>query len=339
MIAKQSLLQYVSALILSSKNKKTCASLAPITLLRSDKMLALLEEMAPNKPALIKLARHWLNRNSRWWIIVDDTLINKRFSKIIQGTSLNYDSATGTHYISLCTVVILVTDGHIVIPIDHHLWIEKALAGAHYETKIEIAKKLIREIAAALNIEHVLADGLYASVDFITWANEQKLKVDMRFHANRKIRVDNEEAQVRHYFAGRKNSKRVVFALWKGLLLTVTKVIRYTKTYERKIVYQVANYYAGNATTHRKAYDRRWAIERFFRTAKQHLGMTDCQSRKKIIQENHIRCVFLAYAFLQVRCKIKKLLNPESAISYLKSCFQGMSMLPIMRSDLNFDAI
>ena len=62
----------------------------------------------------------------------------------------------------------------------------------------------------------------------------------------------------------------------------------------------------------------RWNIEKFFRTAKQKLGLNDCQSRKKELQEKHLLNAFFAYALLQYNRKKKKLKNVESAIKSIK---------------------
>jgi SRSO17 transposase len=62
-----------------------------------------------------------------------------------------------------------------------------------------------------------------------------------------------------------------------------------------------------------RIYGYRWNIEKFFRTAKQSLGLTHCQSTKKKLQENHIMNVFCAYAILECERNKKKLANPEQA--------------------------
>lgn len=106
-----------------------------------------------------------------------------------------------------------------------------------------------------------------------------------------------------------------------------------------KTVYLVSNYNAGSVTAHLRAYGLRWVVEKFFRTAKQFLGMTDCQSRKKIIQDGHVRCVFLAYALLQIECKLKRLPNPETVIHNLLALNQITSISRIERSARNFGII
>lgn len=82
-------------------------------------------------------------------------------------------------------------------------------------------------------------------------------------------------------------------------------------------MYQVSNFKAVDKT-HVKLYSYRWCIEMFFRTAKQHLGLNDCQTRTKISQENHIKHVFLAYILLQIERSNKYLKNVEEALIRVK---------------------
>jgi SRSO17 transposase len=68
-----------------------------------------------------------------------------------------------------------------------------------------------------------------------------------------------------------------------------------------------------------QAYDMRWNIEKFFRTAKQKLGLQDCLVRNLSGQQNHIRHVFFAYAFLQIEKFKRKLKNTESVLKSIHS--------------------
>ena len=337
----QSVIRYVYALILSTAKRKTCSAVMDITSLRSDRMLSIIEEEAPTPEILLKLAQKYLNPNFRWYVVVDDTLINKRFSKIIEGAGINYDSATGTHYISLCSVVIMVTDGNIAIPIDQCFWIEKALAGNEYKSKIELAKELILRVTESLKIRYILADGHYASANFLEWANQHNFKINMRFHSNRKIQIANqhEKIQVKKYFEDCRKSKKFIRATWQGLELYICMIKYRNKCGNEKTVYLVSNYNAGSVTAHSRAYKLRWVIEKFFRTAKQFLGMTDCQSRKKVIQDGHLKCVFVAYAILQIMCKLKRMKNPEAVIKYLLAQNRGVAISLIDRFNRNFGVI
>ncbi len=51
-----------------------------------------------------------------------------------------------------------------------------------------------------------------------------------------------------------------------------------------------------------------------FRTAKQHIGLKDCQARSAAKQEAHIFAVFVAFAFLDLEKFAKKAPNPEQIL-------------------------
>jgi len=55
-----------------------------------------------------------------------------------------------------------------------------------------------------------------------------------------------------------------------------------------------------------------------FRTAKQYLGLQDCQATTMQTHKNHIASVFLAYSYVILEQKRKKLKSAEEAIRALK---------------------
>lgn len=99
--------------------------------------------------------------------------------------------------------------------------------------------------------------------------------------------------------------------------LYVAVFLRIMKTGRAAVFYQVANYKT-TAAKHVQCYKYRWNIEKFFRTAKQYLGLNDCMACKQQAQEHHIMNVFLAYAFAQRERLRLKLKNVESAMKSLK---------------------
>lgn len=116
----------------------------------------------------------------------------------------------------------------------------------------------------------------------------------MRFHSNRVITYNQFKGQIRHYeklkLSGRR-PMRTVKANWYNMALHFTAFRRVNKCDRIIITYQVSNWKC-SAREHVRAYEYRWHIEKFFRTAKQHLGLNVCQSRKAILQQNHLLNVF-----------------------------------------------
>jgi putative transposase len=270
---------------------------------------------------------------------IDDTLIMKMYSKVIEGTNNNYDSSDGKTYKSLCAVVAVITDGTVTIPISQDIWVSKELNQEEYRTKWQIAQQLIERIQKELPIYMLLADGLYAIHEFLTWLISQKIKFEMRFHSNRVVTDKDYLGQIRYHpklrLSGRR-PMRTILITWQGTQFYVTAFRRINKNGEAIVIYQISNYKA-SAREHVRAYELRWRIEKFFRTAKQYLGLNDCQSRKLNLQQNHIMNVFLIYAMLQVERKKHKLKNVETLIKSLNLYDFGELMTLFTRSAENFE--
>ena len=312
-------LTYPIALLLSIPGRKTFEALARGIETSGDSISRIVEHYAATPQDLIKIVKKML-RGKRLYLVIDDTLILKIYSKTIPGTCDNYDSADGRVYRSLCAVVALITDGKIAIPIDQRLWMSEEFAKNGHVKKWEIAQALISKIRQELSIYMVLADGLYAVFAFLEWLIFQGIKFEMRFHANRVIDDKGFKTQIRRspkFVMSGKRPKRTISALWNGVLFYFTAIRRITKYGTVIVTYQISNYKA-SAGEHMQAYSYRWNIEKFFRTAKQKLGLNDCQSRKQDLQEKHILNVFFTYALLQYDRKKYNFKNVESAIKQVK---------------------
>lgn len=313
-------LTYPIALLLSIANRKTFESLGIVSSTSGDTIARIVECNAATPDDLLKIVKV-VFKNKRLYLIIDDTLILKLYSKVIPGTSDNFDSADRKTYRSLCAVVAMITDGYTAIPIDQSIWTAIEFAADTYKTKWQIAQQLIEKIRNEIPIYMFLADGLYAVADFIEWLTNQSILFEMRFHSNRVITYDQFKGQIRHYeklkLSGRR-PMRTVKGHWYKMSLYFTAFRRVTKYGRVVLTYQVSNYKC-SAREHVHAYEYRWHIEKFFRTAKQHLGLNDCQSRKAILQGNHLLNVFFTYALLQYERIKNRLKNVETAIKSIKS--------------------
>lgn len=290
---------YPIALLLST-GKRTCESMGQQAELSGDTMLRMLDKNTSieEKCAIVN---QFFN-NKRLDALVDDVLLEKRYAKSIEGISFQRNTSTHTSCRSLCTVVIMVGDGEYYIPVTHQFWVKKEKTDVDYRTKHAIAKELIRSIIKYCRIRIVLADALYATVEFMKELNQLNLRFEMKIHSNRIVTLQSGiEIAIREVFKGKLKGRRwrTIPIVWKGLSLFLTACKRYNKHGECKIIYQISNYHA-TASAHFHAYVRRWHIEKLFRTSKQSLGLKDCQSRNLIRQEHHIDNVFIAYTILQM---------------------------------------
>ena len=312
-------LTYPIALLLSIANRKTFETLGHVHSISGDTITRIVKCNAATTEDLLKTVKV-VFKNKRLFLIIDDTLILKLYAKCIPGTSDNYDSADRKSYRSLCSVVAMITDGHIAIPIDQAIWTALEFATDTYKKKWEIAQQLIERIHKKISLYMVLADGLYAVVELLEWLITQNIRFEMRFHANRVIKCDQFKGQIKYYeklkLSGTR-PMRTIRAGWYGMKLHFTAFRRVTKYGRIIITYQISNHKC-SAREHVHSYEYRWHIEKFFRTAKQHLGLNDCQSRKIDLHEKHILNVFFTYALLQYERTKNRFKNVESAIKSIK---------------------
>ena len=179
----------------------------------------------------------------------------------------------------------------------------------------------------------VVLDGLYAIAKFMQSLINKGISFEMRMHSNRVVTYKGKRCQLKKLptLALKKGRKtRSAYACWQNMKLHFTSVKRQNKSGDFTIVYQVSNTKM-LSKDHVKIYSYRWNIEKFFRTAKQHLGLNDCQSRKLQKQNGHIFNVFFAYAIAQYERVRKKLKNVETAIKSIKAYFSGKTKQAISR--------
>ncbi len=330
---------YPVALLLSTSARKSCEAMAVIANVSGDKLCRILKEKTVTMHDLLNLAKKALA--GKKYLIIDDTIIKKIYANIIEGACDNYDSSDGSIYRSLCSITAVLTDGKTVIPIDQALWLSAEFAQDSYKKKWEIAHELIARIRTEIPIHMLIADGLYATENMLTHCLRLGIYFEMRFHSNRIIEYKGTKGAIRELrdleLKGRR-STRTRLGIWKGMALYFTAVKRTSKTGNITRVYQVSNFKT-SAREHAQIYGFRWGIEKFFRTAKQHLGLNHCQAQSRIAQENHIMNVFFSYALLQIEKKKFSLKNVEAALKRLKRKNYERAMIYFKRSDLIFGAI
>lgn len=249
-------------------------------------------------------------------LLIDDTLVKKEYAKCIEETKIHFDSSKKIYVNSYCLVAAMLSNGDFAVPITFKLWLTKD------RKKYELAQDLILQIMQYVKLEIVLMDGLFANKNMIEWLNCHNLNFEMRFHSNRIISDKKNKAQVKNFKnlkpKGRRHS-RTIKIKWHKFDLYLTSVKHVNKDGCIKFSYQIANYKAISAV-HVHAYRIRWHIEKFFRTAKQYLGLQDCISVKLSKQLAHFQNIFFAYTILQYFMKQKtKFSCPEDVISFFKS--------------------
>lgn len=167
-----------------------------------------------------------------------------------------------------------------------------------------------------MNIPHFLR--------FQKRSNEENIKFDMKMATTRVVKLPGHKKGSalkelsKSELKMRKNERsRSIFAYWHGIGLYFVAHLRINKNGTKSIIFIVTNYQAP-PLEHVYIYGIRWEIEKFFRTAKQSLGLQDCSSRSIDKHKVHIYCVFLSYAFIQTERLPRRKSNVEEVVKSLR---------------------
>ena len=323
MLNKNISITYPLLLILST-GKRSFESLGRLI----DKSGKTIKRLMPNQKECLNilnyLAGQLFHKKKKLYLIIDDTLIRKIYSRFMTGSGWFYDTKIGRCIMAYRLIVVIITDGKIALPLNGAFLFAKELLLATdlVQSKEDLAKSFIlTAIKTFPNAKIIVtADGFYSTVSFITWCIANNVAAEMRMHSNRKIQYKSQSLRL-DTIAGLKpkgrHMARTILVTWHDLRIWVTAHRRINKHGEESIVYLVATYEA-RPSQHVATYKIRWLIEKAFRTMKQHLGLQECYSLELETQENHIISALLAYAFVQIVQKQKRLRTPEDAIRWLK---------------------
>ena len=317
-------IDYIVGLIVCN-GKRTCTNISKATNSSHDRIHRLLcktEKCSWMSWALSRIARLLYDGSKRSVFIIDDTCLNKIFSRCIEGVFDLYNHATGRTERGLSIVILAWSNGVITIPISMRFWFSKQLIGeAHYKTKQELARDLLKACIGLVPYEAVVMDGLYCDRCMIAFCCEHQIRFETKIARNRVVTTpDGTSAQIQKHskLRLRRNERcRTVEISWQGMTLFITIIKRY-KNGESTLLYIVSNF-KEDPKKHAALYGIRWNIETLIRTSKQSLGLQDCLSRKIDRQEYHIYHVFLAYALLNYQRSLTHVRNPEAVARDLRS--------------------
>ena len=320
---KRALTRYLGGLVLYS-GKKNCSSIAKSISVKHDAVYDFFECCVDGQVILQSFLNRVVcdlsRRRGVWYVNIDETMIDKMFSKNIEGVAYNWNSTFNDTMKGYSIVAAVITNGKITIPITFKTWYCAKDFPDKHKTRIELAQALMVEINKMAPGIMFLMDGAFSSERMLYFCRTHKMKYCMRFHSNKKVFVNGQEAQLRKHERIKISSSkkgRVVRGYYKGEPVFIAAFKRIEKSGKTKIVYLVTS----ERETPKKTisvYKKRWGIEKVFRTTKQHLGLRDCQARSAAKQEIHIFAVFVAYAFLVIQKNNYRAKNPEQILHKIR---------------------
>jgi hypothetical protein len=355
----KSLINYASFLILSTGTKNFSAIGREFN--KSGQTISRMLDSKEDLSAFLHAKiNSFFSKNEKVTLVIDDTLINKQYAHTIAGTGFFFDTSLRSEQRAYKILVCVLTNGKITLPIEYEFVADARLidpsdAGnekekikqnrqINKEKKHEFITKIILHVLKNISKERltITVDGWFISVELLTWAMLNNVKIEGRARSNAVVMYKNSSIALRdikNILPKGRQMCRTVKVFWHNLPLFVTIEKRIDRHGDVTFVYQFATYKAKKPIDHVNQYKKRWVIEQFFRTCKQSLGLKECQSTNFDIQERHILSVFCAFAIAQEWAILKKCSNIESAIRSIQAHKQELLTLSINRSNRIFNQI
>lgn len=330
MLYSSTAITYPILILLSIIGKKSFENMGRLIQRSGDTVYRLLHPAEISFQQSRRIAQDMFKNRKTLYVSIDDTLIKKIYSKMMQGAGMFFDTKIGRQIMAFRLVIAVITDGKFAIPIDcAYLYAKELLdliSDKQFRSKDDIAKASVETALKLFSGTKliVVADGLYSTVEFVGWCKRKNIRLEARMHSNRVVEYKGKKVKVRDLLhmkglepKGRQMA-RTISVVWHEIDLELTIVRRFDKNGKESIVFQMATYKT-LPREHVANYGKRWSVEMINRTTKQELGLQECYSRKLETQHNHVAAALLAYALAQVEMKASKLDKPEDAIRRCKT--------------------
>lgn len=312
--------------LIKTSDKKSLPNMGKALSIAHDKLYRLLTWGTTALPVLPtiqeKLVRYYAKKyNSINYLLIDETIIPKMFSSVIEGAYRWYNVILKKEQVSLCIVVVAWSNGTITIPIRFAFLHNKKIAPELYKTKSEVAQELIESVRGVVPFDYVVCDGAYGTITMMTYFIRTRIKGVVKAKSTYAV-TDHygQKCAIKYlsYLRLRKNKRsRRIRVLWHGLQIYVSIHKRRNKNGDYSLTYLMSSTPL-KAEEYIKIYEQRWPIEKIFRTIKQKLGLGHCSARRFDCQSSHINYVLLSYSFLQHHAERYKHENVDVAARALR---------------------
>jgi hypothetical protein len=326
--------QLYSVALLATMGRKTCTNLSNRLKVSHDKIQRYLSKGFDliYQANLLTIAKQCFQQEPIY-LVLDDTRINKDYSKKIEGVTEGRDGSSGKTTKGLQIVTSMLTNLKVNIPIQIEALLNKVICPENHLTKSEVAWNIIEAITSIFNISMLLADAHYATKYLLPKLIKCKVPFLMKMPRNRIVTIGSVQGQLQRIFRLRRNERsRRIQATFHGLTLWFYII----KVDSAKTIYFVSSEKLDPKQI-AQIYKIRWRIETLHRTAKQSLGLQDCQARSLNKQMAHSYAVMLAYATAEIIRFQKKLDSPEQAIRLFRIVKLDYYHDPHAPLDQNFD--
>ena len=302
MITKQQHVEY----LISTPINYTCTNLAEhLDGVSHDAVSDYLERDKQTARHLWELVKGLIDDKPEAWLILDDSVQNKQYSRSIEMVKLQYSGATGGLVRGIGVVNLVHTNGEDgeYYPVDFRVYAKETDGKTKNDHFQEMLLRAVVE--RQIKAKRVLFDSWYASWKNLKVVHRLGLIFYTTLKSNRLVSLSKESGYV-HLDEIEWTEER----LKKGIIVKLKKVPFKVKLFKivatnGDIDWVITNNLDETITTQvaQKANDLRWQVEEFHRELKQLTGSEKCQCRKSRSQRNHLAYCYHAWLSLKVQAK------------------------------------
>lgn len=297
--------QYV-AYLLSTPINYTCSNLSEhLDGVSHDTVSDFLQYTKFTPRALWDLVKDRLEDSPEAFLLVDDSVQNKQYSRAIETVKLQYSGNEHGLVRGIGLVNFVHTNGleGDFYPIDYRLYDPDADGKTKNDHFQEMFLRAIAD--KCLKARNIAFDSWYASVDNLKLIHRNGWTFYTTLKSNRKVSLSKETGyqhlEELEWDGGTSRNGRLVRLKAVPFWLRLFKLVATNGDIE----WVITNNLAEDFTRLRaiEALQVRWQVEEFHRSFKQLTGSEKCQCRKARSQRNHLACCYSAWVALKVKAR------------------------------------
>jgi SRSO17 transposase len=300
MITKRQYIEY----LISTPVNYTCSNLAEhLEGVSHDAISDYLQRERLTARGLWELVQPLLKDDENAYLIVDDSVQNKQYSRKIELVKKQYSGAVHGLVRGIGVVNLVHSDGEDCYPIDYRVYAPEADG----KTKNDHFREMVLNAKSDKQIKArtLLFDSWYASVDNLKLIQRLDLFFVTTLKDNRMVSLSKAGGYI-HLQDIEWTPHRLTYGVPVKLKEVPFKVQLFKVVAPNgDIEWVITNHPEGSFTTSDIQDENagRWQIEQLHRELKQLTGSEKCECRKARSQRNHLACCYLAWLTLKVKAR------------------------------------
>jgi hypothetical protein len=305
MITKNQYIEY----LLNTPINYTCSNLAEhLENVSHDSVTDFLQNSRFTPKQLWELVKNRIDDSEEAFLLVDDSVQNKKYSNAIEAVKLQYSGNEHGLVKGIGLVNLVHTNGAMgdFYPVNYRVY----NPDADGKTKNDHFQEMFRQaiVNQEIKARNIAFDSWYASVDNLKLIHRSGWTFYTNLKSNRKVSITKE--------IGYQDLTEIEWTreeLISGKVVRIKEVPFWLKLFklvdkEGNIEWVITNKLAEDFTRLRaiQATQVRWQVEEFHRSFKQLTGSEKCQCRKERSQRNHLACCYAAWVALKVKAREMK---------------------------------